>query len=1002
MSSSTDISHNVGHNAPGWIGKPVLRKEDPALLNGHARFIDDIEPVAQVRHAAMARSPHAHAEITRINTQKAEALPGVIGVLTGKDIAARIRPIPSVVKAPIDYYPIAIDKVRFVGEPVAVVVAHDRYVAEDAMELIDVEYRPLAAVVEPHQAMADDAPILHEKLGSNVPSHRTFRYGDPDGAFAEADHVFELAYRFPKYSSTPIETYGVIAEYQFSPERYTVWSNFQGPFVLHPLMAGALGVPGNRLRLISPQASGGSFGIKQAVFGYIVLLCAASRLLGCPIKWIEDRLEHLMGSSSGAGRTGTVAAAFKQDGELIGLRYQNIANMGAYVRPPEPASVYRMQATSNGCYKVQNIVIENTLVLTNEVPAGLNRGYGGPQFFFSLERIMDIAAHGLGIDPAELRRRNFIDKDAFPYTCPGGSIMDSGDYAAGLDEALRLAGYEELKRRCQQARQAGRLYGIGFACGVEPSGSNMAYVTLAQTAEDRAKSAPKSGANSSAVIAMDPTGNVTLQLCSTPNGQGHATVAAQIVADALGIDPDDVDVVTEIDTLTSSWSIASGNYANRFASAVTSAIAICAAKVADKLKHIAGEMLQCDPQSIVLSNGVATIANHPDRSVPIRRLGAAAHWNPAGMPDGTQPGIYETTVYSPPTLTSADSDDRIPSSVTYGSIFDVVGVEIDRDSGKITVDKYVSVHDVGTMLNPLIVEGQVYGGFAHGIGGAMLEELSYDRDGNFLSGTFADYLCPTALEVPELIIGHISTPSPKNILGAKGLGDGSAMMAPAALANAVSDALDFKDVELPLTPHRVWSMIQGRKPPPSSETVLLGNAKTTSAPATTPQIQGSGEVDVETNVQTVWRALLDPETLTLIIPGCEQIEQSSADKYRARVNIGVAGIRGIYQATLKIHDKLEPKRMRLLGKATGTLGFGEFEASVELTPIDDTHTRLGYRYQASMGGKVAAVGQRMLKTVTRLLVRQFFDGLNRALAPTSKVPRGLFKRLISLLRSLIR
>lgn len=991
-----DISHNKDPTTHDWIGKPVPRKEDPALLSGRARFIDDLEPVSQLHHAAILRSPHAHARIWQINTEAAEALSGVVGVVTGRDVAQLIRPIPSVVKVPIDYYPIAIETARYVGEPVAVVVAQDRYIAEDALDLIEIEYEPLEAAVDTTQAMTEDAPVLHEKLGSNVANHRTFRYGDPDHAFAQADRIFELCYRFPRYSSTPIETYGVIADYQAAPHGFTVWSNFQGPFVLHPLMANALGVAGNRLRLISAPASGGSFGIKQAVFAYIVLLCAVSRRVGSAVKWIEDRLEHLMGSSSGAERTGTIEAAFKQDGELLGLRYRNIANMGAYIRPPEPASVYRMQATSNGCYRVKHIAIENTLVLTNQLPTGLNRGYGGPQFFFALERIMDLAAHGLGLDPTELRRANFIDKDAFPYVCPGGSIMDSGDYAAGLDETLRLAEYPELKQRREQAKREGRLYGIGVACGVEPSGSNMAYVTLAQTATERAKAAPKSGANASAIIAMDPTGNVTVQLCSTPNGQGHATVAAQIVADALGIEPDQVDVVTQIDTLTSSWSIASGNYANRFASSVTSAISICAQKVADKLKRIAAEMLGCTAQEIILAHGAAQAAGMPSRSVPLQRLAAASHWHPAGLPEGMPPGIYETTIYSPPTLTSADEQDRIPSSLTYGSIFDLVALEIERHTGRITIEKYVSVHDVGTMLNPLIVEGQIFGGFVHGIGGALLEELAYDSNGNFLSGTFADYLCPTAAEVPDLTVGHVSTPSPMNALGAKGLGDGSAMLAPAALANAVADALDFKEVELPLTRHRVWSMMQGRKPLPSSVLALHAPRQQTVSESDIPaggQIKGQGDIEIAAAPGVIWHALLDANMLAQVIPGCESVERWAPDRYRGTVNIGVAGIRGPYQAQLDICDKKVMQHMRLVGRAHGALGFCNFEAWVTLTPASDTRTRLNHRYEAQVGGKIAAVGQRMLGTATRVLINQFFDGLKREVAPSSAAERSLRARL---------
>ena len=397
-----------------WVGAAVPRKEDEALLTGRARFIDDLSPVPGLRFAAILRSPHPHARIRRIDVARARTLPGVWDVVTGVQVAELTGPVPSVVKAPIAYYPIAIDRVRYVGEPVAVVVADTRYIAEDGCDLIAVDYEVLPAAADLASAIAPDAPVIHEKAGSNIISRRTFRYGDPEAAFAAADRVFEWSYSYPRYSSTPMETYGVIAHFERAPDRFTVWSNFQGPFVIQPLMAGALRVPGHRLRLITPPSSGGSFGIKQAVLSTIVLLAAVSRKAGVPVKWIEDRAEHLTASSASSDRLGTIAAAFRSDGELTALRFRNVANMGAYIRPPEPASLYRMHAASNGSYRVRNIAIENELVVTNRTPVGLNRGYGGPQFYFALERVMDIAARGLGIDPAELRRRNFIPAGAFP------------------------------------------------------------------------------------------------------------------------------------------------------------------------------------------------------------------------------------------------------------------------------------------------------------------------------------------------------------------------------------------------------------------------------------------------------------------------------------------------------------------------------------------------------------------------------------------------------------
>ncbi len=792
-----------------WVGAPVPRKEDEALLTGHARFIDDMEPVPGIRHAALLRSPHAHAEIRSVDLTRAAAHPGVHGVLSGADIAAAIGPIPSAVRVPIDYYPMAVGKVRYAGEPVALVAAEDRYVAEDALELIEVDYRPLPPVIDPKAAMDDDAALLHEAVGSNVVHHREFRYGDPETAFAEADRIVRLDWTFPRYSSTPMETCGAVAQFEPAPDRYTIWSNFQGPFILHALMCGALRVPGNRLRLITAPQSGGSFGIKQGMYPYMVLLAAASRLLGAPLKWIEDRLEHLVGSSSASNREDAVEAAFRSDGTLTGLRFRNTVDVGAYIRAPEPASVYRMHSASNGAYRVRNIAVDNRLVTTNRLPIGLNRGYGGPQFFFALERAMDAGARALGIDIAEIRRRNFVPADAFPYRAPAGALYDAGDYEAALDRTLDLAGYDALCAERDRAKADGRLFGIGLATAVEPSGSNMAYVTLAQTPEERARAGGRSGGLGTCTISIDPSGSVTVKTVSTPAGQGHATVAAQVAADALGLTPDDIDVVTEIDTLTSAWSLASGNYANRFSSVVVDAIGNAARTVAEKIRMIAAEDLEVAAEDVELADGTARVVGVPEKSLPFRRVAAKTHWHPAGLPEGIAPGIFETAILSPPGLGPPDEQDRVASAVTFGFICDLAAVEIDPGTGRIEIGTYVSVHDVGKALNPLIVEGQIVGGFAHGIAGALMEEMVYDEDGNPLSGSFADYLCITAPEMPRLTIGHVDTPSPHTALGAKGMGDGCSMLAPTAIANAVADALGREDVEPPFTLNRVWDLVAG-------------------------------------------------------------------------------------------------------------------------------------------------------------------------------------------------
>ncbi|MDP6688721.1 MAG: xanthine dehydrogenase family protein molybdopterin-binding subunit [Alphaproteobacteria bacterium] len=789
-----------------WLGQAVPRFEDEALMTGNARFIDDLSPVPGIRHVAILRSPYAHAEIRSIDLAPARELAGVIGAVSGQELMAGLEPLASVVRAPMNYFPMAADKVRYVGEPVALVAAEDRYLAEDAIEAIEVDYEPLGAVVDPIAGQQADAALLHEAVGSNLVHQRTFRYGEPEAAFEAAEHIVRLNWRYPRQSSTPMETYGAIAQFEAAPDRYTIWSNFQGPFILQPLMARALKIPGNHLRLISAPHSGGSFGIKQGLYPYLVLLAAASRHFGCPLKWIEDRLEHLSASSAAAARADGIEAAFDGNGMLTGLRFANCVDVGAYVRAPEPASVYRMQAASNGSYQVRHIAIENRLVVTNKTPIGLNRGYGGPQFYFGLERAMEVAARRLDLDPAEIRRRNFLPASAFPYDAPGGAVYDAGDYGKGLDMALELTDYPELRARRAAAKAEGRLFGIGLAAGVEPSGSNMAYVTLALTPEERAKAGGRSGGLAAASVSIDPSGSVTVHTDSTPAGQGHATVAAQVAADRLGLEPRDIQVITAIDTQSTAWSLASGNYSNRFAAIEVGAIAESADRIGHKLRRIAGEMLEVAAEDIELAGGRAHVTGAPEQGIALARVAAASHWHPAGLPDDLEPGLDDTTMLSPAVLGAPDEGDRVASAVTFGFLCDLTAVEIDRDTGRIRIDTYVSVHDVGRVLNPIIVEGQVRGGFAHGFGAAMFEDLAYDEAGNFLSGSFADYLCPTAPDLPEVKIGHYETASPQNPLGSKGMGDGSSMLAPAAIANAVADALERDDIELPLTLDRVWRM----------------------------------------------------------------------------------------------------------------------------------------------------------------------------------------------------
>ena len=607
------------------------------------------------------------------------------------------------------------------------------------------------------------------------------------GLLDRSDLVAEGRFAFPRWTCCPVETYGVVCDWDAAAGSLTAWANFQGPFTLHSVAAAALGLPGAKLRLITPPDSGGSFGIKATVYVYVVLLGLASRKLGIPVRWTEDRLEHFAGSSAATARITTLEAAFASDGELLALRYDAVEDVGAYVRAPEPATLYRMHGSLSGAYRVANVAARNRVVLTNRCPTGLNRGFGGPQVYLPLERTMEIAARRLGLDPAELRRRNLVRADAFPYRTPTGGLYDSGDYEACLDRALEAGRYAERRDEQRVARANGRLVGIGLACVVEPSISNMGYITLANTAEERARGLPKSGNAEGATVIVSPLGGITVRIGTTPQGQGHATVCAQIVADALGVAPGEIEVLTELDTSTSAWTVASGNYSSRFSGVGAGAVFLAAQKLAAKVQSIRDHL--------------------GDDSLSLRRVAGIAHWNPDALPSGMEPGLHETAFCAAPNLAPPDEDDRVASSAAHGFIVDLAVVEVTRETGEVTVLDYVSVHDAGTVLNPLLLEGQIRGGFAHGIAPALYERVVYDEDGNLLTGTFMDYLCPTGPDLPSLRIFHLDTPSPFTPLGAKGVGEGNTMSVPAAIANAVADALDREDVELPLTAPRVWELL---------------------------------------------------------------------------------------------------------------------------------------------------------------------------------------------------
>ena len=798
-----------------WVGRSIRRTEDKRLLMGKGQFLDDMK-LSGMYHAAVLRSPFPHAVIKSVDVSEALKIPGVRGVLTGEDVARMSRPFPQAVDEPLEYYCIAVDRARYVGEGVAVVVAEDRYLAEDALQAIRVDYDPLPAVVDVEKAIEESAPILHPKVGTNLINHRKLRYGDPDTAFAEADVIVGEKYFFPKYSSTPMETFAVIAEYEPAEDIFTVWSNFQGPFTMHPVSAVALKIPENRLRFIIPADIGGGFGIKSSMFPQMVMTALAAKKMGVPVKYIEDRMEHLMSSSSGTDRVTTIELAARKDGTILGIRKKVLDNVGAYLRSPEPACMYRATGNQLGPYTIRNLAWDAYVVMTNKCPTGPNRGYGCQQLYFETERVVDLLAEKLGMDPSEVRRKNLIPKDQFPYSAATGGIYDSGDYLGCLEMALEKANYKKLRQEQERARKEGRLFGIGLATVVDPSVTNIGYITVAYSPEFRSsgKFNPKSGSSETAVVKMDPLGQVSVIINTVPEGQGHETVAGQIVADELTISPDDVRVVSGLDTFTRFWSITTGTYSSRFASVGASAIAMAARRVREKLLKIAAHKLEADEEDLELVKGVIQVKGAPDRKLPIRRVAGLAHWNQGELPEGMEPGIHASYTYNFPVSKAPDDKDRVDSSVTYGFIADLACVEIDPQTGQVEIKKYITVHDCGRILNPMLVEGQIYGSFVHGLGGAFYEEMAYDDSGQYLTGSFIDYMCPTAVESPELDIGHIESPSPFTVLGSKGCGESCTMSVPACLANAVADALKPLGAtvnRLPLKPNDIWQLIQDAK-----------------------------------------------------------------------------------------------------------------------------------------------------------------------------------------------
>ncbi|MBV9533415.1 MAG: molybdopterin-dependent oxidoreductase, partial [Bradyrhizobium sp.] len=851
------------------------------------------------------------------------------------------------------------------------------------------------AVIDPLRAMQSGAALLHDGFPNNTASDRSFKYGDPDRIFAQAIRTVAIAIRYPRNSCTPIETYGVIAEYEPGEQAYDVLANFQGPFSIHAVLSRALKVPGNRLRLRTPPDSGGSFGVKQGLFPYIVLMAAAARATRRPVKWIEDRLEHLTASVSATSRATTLRAAVTDDGKVLALDWDQVEDCGAHLRAPEPATLYRMHGNLTGAYDIRHVAVRNRVVVTNKMPSGLNRGFGGPQVYFALERLMQRVAVELKLDPVEIISRNLVPADAFPYRTATGALLDSGDYQQALARAVNEGGLAELKGHRDKARAEGRIYGIGCSAVVEPSVSNMGYITTVLTAAERRKAGPKNGAQATATVSIDPVGSVSVHVSSAPQGQGHRTVLAQVVADVLGLRPADIRVNTEIDTAKDAWSIASGNYSSRFAPAVAGTAKIATERIAAKLARVAAAGLNTESEDIAFAGGFVVSKRNPDNKAPFSRIAALSHWSPGAVPDDIGPTIRETAFWSPPELTAPDEDDHVNSSLCYGFIFDFCGVEIDRVTLQPRIDRYVTMHDCGTILHPAMVDGQVRGGFAQALGAALYEEYAYAGDGSFLSGTFADYLLPTVAEVPEPLILHLQTPSPFTPLGSKGIGEGNCMSTPVCIANAVADALGIVDVELPLLPARLAEAVRG----PESA-VPSGTTKRRDAREGERKLSGEGGARIAAAPEQVWGMLLDPARLAAMIPGCHGVKKVSDTDFTADVTIGVGPVKGRYRARVTLSDLDRPNGVTLAGNAEGALGFGSAKGRITLA-CENGGTSVHYRYEAAIGGKVASIGGRLLDGAARLVIGQFFAALGQKAAGDTRTGNGKIAEALSKLRGLL-
>jgi len=760
------------------VGKRIRRQEDPRLITGTATYVDDIK-MPGMHHACILRSPHGAAKIRSINIQPAQDLPGVAAVFTGKDVEG-VGPVPCGASLPGLRVPLhailAKDRVYFIGHPVAVVVATDRYIAADALDLIEVDYEPLPAVTDPEKAIAAGAPAVHPEWPDNTAFLYHQEGGDPEKAFKEAEVVVKQRITSQRLIPTAMETRGVVAEYRGAEKNLTLYSSTQIPHLLRSLVAQMLGLAENHLRVITPEVGGG-FGSKLNVYAEEALMGFVAMKIGKPVKWIESRRENFQCTIHGRGHVDYYEVAAKRDGTVLGLRLKLIQDLGAYHQLLTPAIPTLSVLMMPGLYKFRNVTADIVGVFTNCVPTDAYRGAGRPEATHGIERMMDLLAAELKMDPAELRLKNFIGKDEFPYQTATGLSYDSGNYAEPLKRALDLVDYHKLRQEQKQAKAGGRLFGIGIStygeiCAFGPSPATPA------------------GGWESATVKIEPSGKVTVMTGASPHGQGEETTFAQIAADELGVPIDDV-VVVHGDTAVVQYGI--GTFGSRGTAVGGPAVYYALQELKKKIKKF-GEML-LESTDITVSGGHC-VDNRTGKSVSLAQI-AGASYRAMKLPPNTEPGMVATYFWEPPNF-----------AFPFGA--HIVVSEVDRDTGHVEIKRYVAVDDCGNIINPLLVDGQVHGGVVQGLGQALYEQAVYDDDGQLITGELMDYAIPKASMIPWIESSHTVTPSPVNPLGVKGVGEAGTIGCSPAVVNSVVDALSHlgvRHIDMPMTPEKLWNLV---------------------------------------------------------------------------------------------------------------------------------------------------------------------------------------------------